>query len=298
MKVSKAMLEQIIREELDIVIQERNLQKEHRGKPCNKRTGKDRINCEKQAEDAIIRRDKKTSKRREQSANDEELQALGRGKVYGMKPKAAIKKDDVKPKDAINPSIGKELRQEKKGKDKKICTSRKDGKGHNPYHDSNGRLTTASKAVSKSIRDPQDDDCKYGGQSKHNPHRFTSIVCGRKDRLNPNSHSGIKCKDGSKVSEMLTRDGLVDDDTQVYDAGYWYIIRKSAFEEIITQEILDTMEDLKSHIMSTEIIISEGTNELQQRCEKAGYRTFEQLIRSFNSLVLSSKGELFKEPKK
>jgi len=299
MKISKAMLELIIREELDEVIREKNLRKEHRGEKCEDKTGKDRRECEKQAEDAIRRRDKNTTKRREQSANDEELDALGRGKIYGSKPPLKTRKDKIKPKDQINPSIGKELTFENKPNKDRFCSSRDDGKGHNIHHDKDGKFTSKKSAKSTSVRKPQNEPCKYGGQFKANPSRFTRIKCGREDRLNPNVKAKFKCKDGSKVSETLTRDGLIDYDTQLYDAGDWFIIRKDAWDDIITQEIMDTIEDIKTEMASNETqIIENNNNDLLQRCERAGYRTFEQFLRSFNSLILSSKGELFKQDKK
>ena len=91
---------------------------------------------------------------------------------------------------------------------------------------------------------------------------------------------------------------MIDAETQLYDAGAYFLIRKDAWEEIITQEIIDTIQHLKSEMDRSQMLVQENNATLQQRCEQAGYRTFDQLIRAFNSLVLSSKGELFKEPKK
>ena len=298
MKISKRALQKIIQEELASVLDEKNLTKEHRGEPCEKLQGKPRRDCEERAAQAKEDSQKKTQKRRQYSANHEELQALQRAKVYEMNPPLRTRADQIKPMDAINPDIGKELTQEKKSKNKKICSSRKDKRGHNIYHDKDGRLTTKDKAVTKSVRAPQNEPCKYAGQSKHNPHKWTKITCGRKDRLNPNVKAQYRCYDGKEVSERLVRDGLIDADIQVYDAGDWFIIRKDTYEDIIQTHMLDLLDEFREEFVSGVYPLEEQANQqLIQRCQQAGLRTFEQFLNSFNSLMLSSKGELNKPQK-
>ena len=83
----------------------------------------------------------------------------------------------------------------------KTCTSRKDKKGMNRYHNADGEFSSKEDAKSSSVRNPQSKDCKYAGQGKENPHRFTKIKCGRKDASNPNIKAKYRCKDGKRVTE-------------------------------------------------------------------------------------------------
>ena len=52
MKVSNRELVQIVREELQAVLQEKRLQTEHRGKKCHDKHGIERLECEKKAQEA------------------------------------------------------------------------------------------------------------------------------------------------------------------------------------------------------------------------------------------------------
>jgi hypothetical protein len=84
---------------------------------------------------------------------------------------------------------------------KKTCTSRKDGKGMNRFHNADGEFSSKADAKSSSIRNPTSKDCKFAGQGRENPHRFTRIKCGRKDASDPDQKAKYRCKDGSRVTE-------------------------------------------------------------------------------------------------
>ena len=91
-----------------------------------------------------------------------------------------------------------------KSSEKPLCFK----SGHSPYHDSDGEFSSKEDATSWSVRtvDSSKTDCKKG-QRRMNPSRWTSISCGRKDAKNPNIKAKYKCKDGSKVKEILDKTG-------------------------------------------------------------------------------------------
>ena len=117
-------------------------------------------------------------------------------------------------KEMIYKFIQEELNEVKAKKDKPTCSSRKDGKGMNRFHDEEGKFSTKKDAKSSSVRNPKTKDCKYAGQGKENPHRFTRVRCGRKEADNPNRKADYVCKSGEKVvSEDEQSTWLLDEPT-------------------------------------------------------------------------------------
>jgi hypothetical protein len=84
---------------------------------------------------------------------------------------------------------------EKKNK-KPLCSPR----GMNPHHDKDGEFTTKEKAKSWSVRQGYEKKNCSSGQRSSNPSRWTSVVCGRKNRLDPDVKAPNTCK---KTDENL-----------------------------------------------------------------------------------------------
>lgn len=299
MKITTSQLRKMVQEELEAVYKEKLLRKEHRGIPCDKKTGIEKLECERAAKEAVERSQNNHQKKRDYSANDEELEALARNKIHGNNVPLRTRKNQIKPKNQVNPDIGKELTERRRKTPQKQCTSRADKKGHNAYHDDLGRFSSKKDAVTKSVRNRQSQNCKYAGQSKHNPHQWIkgAMKCGRKDRLNPNIKAKYRCKDGKEIREQLLQSKILDNTVQMYDTGDYLIIRSDIFEDLIEDIIRDMMEDFREEIEGMTFQMSENSNSLQTQCERAGYRTFQHFLQAFNSLILSSKGELNKPQK-
>ena len=88
-------------------------------------------------------------------------------------------------------------------KKKPLCSPR----GMNPNHDADGEFSTASNAKSWSVRQGYGKKNCRSGQRSSNPSRWTTVVCGRKNRLDPDIKAPNKCK---KTNESL-------DYLEVYD---------------------------------------------------------------------------------
>ena len=292
MKVSKQRLIHMIHEELHAVLLEKGVKLEHRGEPCERKQGAARRECEEQAEDAIKINREETQKKRMYSANDEELEALQRAKVYNMNPKLRTRSDEIKPGDVINPNLN-----EKKRAKKKHCT---DG---NKWHDKNGRFSTKSNATSWSGSNPDNkDNCTYGwSRSKGNGERLiTKLMCGREGgkegKPDPDRKAPYKCKDGKKYYEKSLKEVLLTSEDDMIDAGDWYIIRKDLFDELLMQNTDNVINQINQHVQRTlqESKISDAEH---QRCIQLGYRSFEHFIKSINAIQLASQGKLLEPPK-
>ena len=295
MKITKSQLQKIIKEEMDAVLK---LRKEHRGIPCEKKTGKEKLECEKEKEDAIDRSQENHRKQRDYGIEDEEMKALGKGKVYHSKPPLRTRKEQIKPKDQINPDIGKELMREKRKEDKPTCTSRADKKGMNRFHDANGRFSSKERAASQSVRGATNKPCKHDGRTQMNPRKWTKLPCGRKEKRDPNVKAKHKCKDGSVVNEFLVNQGMVNDESQIYDTGEWLLIRQDYLDTFTIDLMIATMQEFKDELeMETATLMSENNDALISKCNQIGMRTFPHFIESFNRLMLASKGELHKKEK-
>lgn len=297
MKIAKSHLQQIIREELDAVLK---LRKEHRGIPCDKKVGIDKLKCEKESKEAIERSQDEHRKHRDYGIEDEEMKALGRGKVYHSKPPQRTRKEQIKPKDQINPDIGKELVREKKGKDKPICTSRADKKGMNRFHDANGRFSSKERAQSQSVRGATNKPCKHDGQTQMNPRKWTKLPCGRKNAKDSSSpKSKFRCKNGSVVNEFLINRGIVDESSEIIDTGEWILIKQDYIDTFTIDLMLATLQEFRDELeIETTALMSENNDALVSKCNQIGMRTFPHFIESFNRLMLASKGELHKQEKK
>jgi hypothetical protein len=296
MKVTKSQLQKIIQEELNAVLK---LRQEHRGKSCDEKTGQEKLDCEKQSKEAIEHSQKEHQKQRDYGLEDEEIKALSKGKPHHMKPPLRTRKNQIKPKDQINPDIGKELRLEKKKEDKPTCTSRADGKGMNRFHNAKGEFSSKTDSASQSVRGASNKPCKHDGQTKMNPRAWTKLPCGRKDRRNPNSKSKHRCKDGSVVNEFLIENGFVNDSSEIIDTGEWLLIRQDYLDTFTIDLMLATLEEFKEELqVETEALMSENNDNLISKCNQIGMRTFPHFIESFNRLILASKGELHKQEKK
>lgn len=298
MKIAKSQLQNIIREELKAVLK---LRKEHRGIPCEKKTGKEKLECEKQSKEAIERSQENHRKQRYYGIEDEEMKALGKGKVYHSKPPLRTRKNQIKPKDQVNPEIGKELVREKKKEDKPTCTSRKDGKGMNRFHDAKtGKFTTKEKAGSQSVRGATNKPCKHDGITQMNPRKWTKLPCGRKNPKDASSPKAkYRCHDGSVVNEFLVNSGIVDNSRQIVDTGEWLLINQDYLDTFTIELMMATLEQFKDELeIETTAIMSENNDTLISQCERIGMRTFPHFIEAFNRLMLASKGELHKQEKK
>jgi len=294
MKVTKSQLQQIIKEELDAVLR---LRKEHRGKSCDKRTGKEKLECEAKAEDAKERSVKNRKDRKALNLEDEEIKALSKAKPWGMKPPLRTKKNQIKPKDQVNPNLNLNATQLTE-KEAPTCSSRKDGKGMNRYHDKDGKFSSKSDAKSSSVRNPTNEKCRYGGQAKESPWRWTKRTCGREDPKDGTTKAKFRCYDGAKIRETLLNNELVDSSKQLYDVGEWLLIKQDAMDDLVHQIIMDVLEDVKDDITSMSYSMNENNNQLITKCQQAGLRTFPQFLEAFNNLMLASKGDLYKQDKK
>tara|TARA_X000001388_G_scaffold8823_1_gene5432 strand:- start:2202 stop:2810 length:609 start_codon:yes stop_codon:yes gene_type:complete len=107
--------------------------------------------------------------------------------------------------------IRDELNERKKKNNKHTCSSRKDSKGMNRFHDADGKFSTKEDAKSSSVRSPTNKPCKYAGQGKENPHRFTRIKCGRKNPYDATEKADYRCKDGEKIREETEDITLLDE---------------------------------------------------------------------------------------
>jgi hypothetical protein len=180
----------------------------------------------------------------------------------------------------------RELVEKKK---KKSCTSRKDGKGHAVAHSKkDGQFVSqdnTSEIGSYSVRDPQSSDCRDAGQAKAGSGKqrlFTKIKCARKDRKNPNSHTGIRCNDGAKVNE----EGMV-------------LAAPPANLNISDAESNNTGKNIDFDVrwkMFVNQSTSEEINRLKQHLCKGKY-SMETLLKLQNQTALASKGELDKPTK-
>jgi hypothetical protein len=83
----------------------------------------------------------------------------------------------------------------------------------------------------------------------------------------------------------------------MFDADDWIVVRKDAFDSMVIDIMMDTLEELKDELVDYKMPIKENNQALVQKCQAAGLRTFPQFLEAFNSLMLSSKGELHKEKK-
>ena len=295
MKITKSQLQKIIKEEMDAVLK---LRKEHRGIPCEKKTGKEKLECEKEKEDAIDRSQENHRKQRDYGIEDEEMKALSKGKVYHSKPPLRTRKEQIKPKDQINPDIGKELMREKKKEDKPTCTSRADKKGMNRFHDANGRFSSKERAASQSVRGATNKPCKHDGRTQMNPRKWTKLPCGRKEKRDPNVKAKHRCKDGSVVNEFLVNQGIADNSSEIIDTGEWLLIRQDYLDTFTIDLMLATMQEFKDELENeTAALFTESNDALISKCNQIGMRTFPHFIESFNKLMLASKGELYKKEK-
>ena len=292
MKVTKSQLQQIIKEELDAVLR---LRKEHRGIPCDKRTGEEKRECEKKAEQAKERSVENRKNRKALNLEDEEIKALSKGKPWGMKPPHKTRKNQIKPKDQVNPNLNINTNQLT---EEPTCTSRKDGKGMNRYHDKDGKFSSKSNAKSSSVRNPSNEKCRYGGQAKESPWRWTRRTCGRQDPKDGTTKAKFRCYDGAKIREMLVHSELVDNSKDLYDVGEWLLIKQDAMDDLVHQIIMDVLEDLKDDLTSMSYSMNENNSQLVAKCQQAGLRTFPQFLEAFNNLMLASKGDLYKQDKK
>ena len=293
MKVSNRELVQIVREELAAVLQEKGLQTEHRGKKCADKHGIERLECEKKAQEAKDRNMENTRKKREYAANDEELEALQRAKVYNMKPKHRTRRDEIKPMESINPKL-----HEKKYKKKKHCQS------GNKWHDKDGEFTTKSKATSWSGSNPGNkENCTYGwSRSKGKGERLaTKLMCGREGgkqgKPDPNKKATYKCKDGKKHWEKSLKEVLMSAGEEVLDAGNFYIIRKDVFDDLLNQNTQNLLSNLELR-MQKELMEQQVPDSDHKRCMALGYRSFEHFIKSINQIQLASQGKLLEPPKR
>ena len=295
MKIARSQLQKIIQEELDAVLK---LRQEHRGIPCEKKTGKEKLECEKESKDAIERSQENHRKQRDYGIEDEEMKALGKGKVYHSKPPLRTRKEQIKPKDQINPDIGKELMREKRKEDKPTCTSRADKKGMNRFHDANGRFSSKERAASQSVRGATNKPCKHDGRTQMNPRKWTKLPCGRKEKRDPNVKAKHRCKDGSVVNEFLVNQGIADNSSEIIDTGEWLLIRQDYLDTFTIDLMLATMQEFKDELENeTQALFTESNDALISKCNQIGMRTFPHFIESFNKLMLASKGELYKKEK-
>ena len=298
MKITKSHLQQIIREEMNAVLK---LKKEHRGVPCEKKTGKERLECEKEKEEAIDRSQENHRKQRDYGIEDEEMKALGKGKIYHSKPPLKTRKNQIKPKNQVNPDIGKELMREKKKKDKPTCTSRADGRGMNRFHDAEtGRFTTKEKAGSQSVRGATNKPCKHDGVTQMNPRKWTKLPCGRKNPKDSSSPKAkYRCHNASVVNEFLVNQGMTNDESKIFDTGEWLLIRQDYLDTFTIELMLATLQEFRDELeMETASLMRENNEALVSKCNQIGMRTFPHFIESFNRLMLASKGELHKQDKK
>jgi hypothetical protein len=97
--------------------------------------------------------------------------------------------------------LGRGIYQEKKNK-KPLCSPR----GMNPYHDADGEFSTRKDSKSWSVRQGYEKKNCSAGQRSMNPSRYTSVVCGRKNRLDPDVKAPNKCKKTNEdLSEVYDR---------------------------------------------------------------------------------------------
>ena len=75
--------------------------------------------------------------------------------------------------------------------------------GMNPYHDADGEFSTKADAKSWSVRQGYHKKGCRKGQRSANPSRWTTTVCGRKNRLDPNVKAPNKCK---KTDEQIIQE--------------------------------------------------------------------------------------------
>lgn len=194
----------------------------------------------------------------------------------------------------IRVRINKELKDnvsEAKKDNRPTCTSRGDGKASNPYHDKDGEFSTKERATSVSVRNPQNEPCKYAGQAKMPRHRFSRIVCGRKDPKNPNVKADYRCKDGSKIREQEK-----DYKPEPTYPKELVSLGNGVFENIIknkhnTNNFEDRWKDFISKVSSEEY------SRLKRHICK-NMHSIEDLLKFINNLQLANKAELYKQDNK
>ena len=279
---------------------ETQLLKEHRGVPCDEKEGDERKECELEAKEAIKRNREGNRKRREYSANDDELKALSKGKVHGMNPPLKPTKRDKEPKGTYELSkLGKgNVDLTEKRKTVKHCEPR------NKWHDKDGRFSSKGDARSWSGSNPDDkSDCSYGwSQSKGGGERLaTKLPCGReggKDgKPNPNDKAEWKCKDKTKSWQKS-----VNERTQLYeneveeDGTEWIRVRKDIFKLLLDKHTQQLLDDYEAHLdENDEGMLMDDVNPKQaQYCNRLGFRNFTQWLQATNNLAKAEKGNLLK----
>lgn len=192
----------------------------------------------------------------------------------------------------IKVKIRKTITEKKKDK-RPTCSSRDDGKGHGIYHDRKGRFSTKANAASVSVRSPRNKPCKYQGQGKMPGHRFTRVVCGRKDPGDPDKKAKYRCYDGEKIREQ-EEENLIEPTypDELKRLGHGMV------EESIDRVALD---DQKSFDQRWKEFVEETTDEEYQRLKShicKNLHSMPDLLKFINNLQLANKAELFKQDNK
>ena len=271
---------------------------EHRGVPCDEKTGSERVECEKKHKEAVERGKENHRKKRAYSASEEELDALGKGKVYGMNPKIKITKGDYKPKGKIElDKLAKGELDEKKSH----CEPR------NKWHSQDGKFSSKEDATSWSGSNPKNkSNCSYGwSQSKGSGERLaTKLPCGREGgkqgKPNPNKKAPWKCKNKERYWTEQINELLIEEPHEgIIDAEDWVLIRKSTLTKLMDKHTKNILDDYERHLDEQEVLLSEEPSQKQVAyCNKLGLRTFRQYLDSINALERAQEGELYDEPKK
>ena len=185
--------------------------KEHRGVPCDEKTGKEHVDCKAHEKEVEKDKNKRRKLKRTIMQGGDEIMALSKAKME--EPPLKVRKRHKKPAGSkafeklAQGDVG--LTEKTKKNKKPHCQPR--GK----WHDENGRFSSKANATSWSGSNPEGkSNCSYGwNQSKGGGERLaTKLPCGRAGgaggKPDPDKKAPWKCKNKERywiehINELL-----------------------------------------------------------------------------------------------
>ena len=147
-----------------------------------------------------------------------------------------------------NPETRKMMRKTISESRKRTKEKKKQCTPGNALHGTDGRFTSKGKKGSWSIRTPG-TDCDHGQMrttGKGNQKQWTKVLCGRRDKDNPNVKADRRCHDGAKVNEKnIDNDGLpYDPPVSAIDAMNSVASLDDIYKDDVSGELGDRLQKI------------------------------------------------------